>query len=611
MTSFFGELRRRNVVKVAVAYAIVGWVLVEIAATVFPVFQMPEWTVVFVTMLLILGFPIALILSWAYEITPEGMKRSHEVPAPESITHVTGRKIDFAIIGALVLALGFVVYSYVLEDGPNDAPEVAFAESEPGVLPNSIAVLPLANLSPDPNDAYFADGLHEEILNRLAAIRGLSVIARTSVLQYAEAPPPIPEIASALRVQVVMEGSVRRSGDRILVTAQLIEGTTGAHLWTETYDRDLEDIFEIQGDIATRIAQELRVELSTDEEQRLARRTTNSFEAYAAYLRAPRASGPFNSSAGVARFHALMDEAIRLDPEFAYAYARKADRYAVSLISPTLALADPAALAQQEARVQEYAEKALEIDPFLGLAYSALATVHSLYGRITEARRDYERAYRLSPNDPTLLQRYATFLSARGEHTEAVQLTQRAVELNPNFPGLRHRLGWMLFAAGDVDAALTAYQRSLDMNPRQPQPSFGIGVIEVIRGNDAEALRALRIAEEFSKRGGFTSPGRLAGIAYMYSRLTYPTEAERLFLELQDMADELRIGESSWAMAYMALGDYEEALNRLQSLANSARPDEGSNVLQAMNLLANRWNDPILEEPEFVEVLERLGFTDL
>ena len=159
MASVWGEFKRRNVVKVAVAYAIVGWLLIEVTSTVFPILQIPDWAIALVTMLLLLGFPLALILSWAYEITPDGMKRSHEVPVTQSATHSTGRKLDFGIIGALVLALGFVVYNYVLEDSA-------------GTLPNSVAVLPFDNLSPDPDNAYFAAGIHEEILDQLAKCSG-------------------------------------------------------------------------------------------------------------------------------------------------------------------------------------------------------------------------------------------------------------------------------------------------------------------------------------------------------------------------------------------------------------------------------------------------------
>ena len=273
MASVWGELKRRNVVKVAVAYAIVGWVLIEVTSTVFPVLQIPDWAIALVTMLLILGFPIAVILSWAYEITPEGMKRSHEVEATESITHVTGRKLDFAIIVALVLALGFVVYNYVLQDG----------ETAVGVIPNSVAVLLCYNLSPDPNDAYIAASIHDEILNQLVKIRALSVIAKTSVMQYADAPPPISQIAEELNVGAVMECSVRYAGSAILVTAQLIDPETNSHLWSDTYPGDLSDlstIFAMQADIAMNIANAVGAEFSLEEQERIEAIPTDSPAAY-------------------------------------------------------------------------------------------------------------------------------------------------------------------------------------------------------------------------------------------------------------------------------------------------------------------------------------------
>ncbi len=268
MASVWGELKRRNVVKVAVAYAIVGWLLVQIADTFFPALQLPEWTVTFVAGLVILGFPLALILSWAYELTPEGMEQTKSVPLSESITKVTGRKLDFAIIGALVLALGFVVYNYESEDALTPTPEIVVdevvdalipvvVEGQRKVLPNSVAVLPFDNLSPNASDAYFATGLHDEILSQLAKLRNLSVISRTSVLRYADSDLSIPEIARELNVGTVMEGSVRYSDGRVRITTQLIDAETDEHLWTETYEREFSDIFAIESDIAMNIANAL------------------------------------------------------------------------------------------------------------------------------------------------------------------------------------------------------------------------------------------------------------------------------------------------------------------------------------------------------------------
>ncbi len=274
--SFLGELKRRNVVRVAVAYAIVGWLLIEVSTTVLPLFEAPDWIAQVFAFFVILGFPLSLILSWAYELTPEGIKLERDVVAGERITHVTGRKLDFAIIGALVLALGFVVYNY--ESGDD---EVAVS-----VLPNSVAVLPFENLSPDPDEAYFATGLHDEILSQLAKLSNLSVISRTSMLRYADSDLSIPEIARELNVGTVMEGSVRYADDRVRITTQLIDAATDEHLWSETYEREFSDIFAIESDIAMNVANALQAEFSLEEQQRIEEIPTDSPEAYALYLRA-------------------------------------------------------------------------------------------------------------------------------------------------------------------------------------------------------------------------------------------------------------------------------------------------------------------------------------
>ena len=236
MASVWAELKRRNVVKVAVAYAIVGWILVEVASVLLPTFQAPEWVMRVFSFFIIAGFPVALVLSWAYELTPEGIKPAHEVDPAESITHITGRKFDFLIIGLLVLAVGFLLINdylpqdsdpeEVVQEEPIDvqpapeSPVPVVQEEERDVLPNSVAVLPFENLSLDPEDAFFAAGIHDEILNHLVKLSELNVIARTSVMQYASTEKTIPEIADELNVETVMEGTVRYADDRVRITSQ-------------------------------------------------------------------------------------------------------------------------------------------------------------------------------------------------------------------------------------------------------------------------------------------------------------------------------------------------------------------------------------------------------
>ena len=353
MASVWGELKRRNVVKVAVAYAVVGWLLIEVASTVLPTFEAPQWVLQTITFVIILGFPLALVLSWIFDFTPTGVERTDSQPRFEGAANVSGRKLDFAIIGALVLGLGFVVVdNYVLEDNSGEPSEVAT-----NVLPNSVAVLPFENLSPDPDNAYFAAGIHDTILNELAKLRNMNVIARTSVLPYADGQTPIPDIARELNVGTVMEGTVQYAEGRILVTAQLIDPETSAHLWSDNYDREFADIFAIQSDIAMNIANALEAEFSLEEQESIERIPTQSPAAYALYLQGL-------SAATAESFYSFINQAVAVDPQFALAYAQRAVLNTYDLVGAGFGLAPDEAL-ELERSIYEDAERARSIDPTL------------------------------------------------------------------------------------------------------------------------------------------------------------------------------------------------------------------------------------------------------
>jgi TolB-like protein len=260
--SLLAELKRRNVFRVGVAYGIVAWILIEVAHTAFPTLQLPDWTTTLVTVLLIMGFPVALVIAWAFELTPEGLKREKEVDPAESITHLTGRKLDFAIIGLLVIAvICFAVNEFVLEAEPEQASIVR---------EKSIAVLAFDNISPDPEDALFAEGIHSEVLSQISKIRDLKVIAR--IIEPINGPPKErptrAEISAALGVVNILEGSVHLDGNQVRIMAQLIEAESDAQLWTETYDRELTaaNIFSIQSEIAKSVADAVRATLSPEEQ---------------------------------------------------------------------------------------------------------------------------------------------------------------------------------------------------------------------------------------------------------------------------------------------------------------------------------------------------------
>ena len=296
MASVWTELRRRNVVKVAVAYAIVGWLLVEVASVVLPTFKAPEWIMQVFTFLVIVGFPLALILAWAFELTPEGIKREKDVDRSQSITQTTGRKLDYFIIAVLVLALGFFAFDKFVLGPSRDADLVQAtteavteqaSESKKSEIPdNSIAVLPFVNMSSDPEQGYFSDGISEELLNVLVHVDGLRVASRTSSFACKGGNKNLAEIADILKVSYLLEGSVRKAGNRVRITAQLIEAASDRHLWSEIYERDLTDIFAIKSEIANAIVAALRDSLGLEVASEISvLAATTDMNAYDSYLK--------------------------------------------------------------------------------------------------------------------------------------------------------------------------------------------------------------------------------------------------------------------------------------------------------------------------------------
>ena len=319
--SLIAELKRRNVFRVGIAYAIVAWLLIEVASVVLPTFKAPEWVLQVCTFLVIFGFPLALILAWAFELTPEGIKREAEVDRTDSTTHVTGRKLDFAIIGLLAVAVVyFAVDKFVLE--------VEREESPGGAPPSirSLAVLPLENLSGQKDQEYFTLGMTEAVISQLAKIASLSVVSRTSVMQYTGVRMPMAEIASKLGVDAVIEGSVLRVDDVVRITVQLIDARNDRHLWAESYERDLRDVLALQSEVALAIAREIQLVLSPTDRERLAIARPVNPEAYEAFLKGRY----FQNQRGAlnhARAVEFLERAVALDSEYAPAWAALANGY--------------------------------------------------------------------------------------------------------------------------------------------------------------------------------------------------------------------------------------------------------------------------------------------
>src|SRR5436309_9620274 len=367
--TFLTELKRRKVYRVAVAYAIVAWLLIQAASILFPTFEAPPWVMkVFVTAV-ILGFPVALILAWAFELTPEGLRRSEEVAPQASKMRKPGRKWTAVIVTAAVLAAALLAFQFARTRRSSTA-ESSKQTAPTATLDKSVAVLPFENLSSDKENAFFAQGIQDEIITSLSKISGLRVISRTSTAQYKSAPENLSEIARQLRVSNVLEGSVQKVADRVHINVQLIQADNDAHLWAQSYDRQLTDIFGVEGEVAKRIADSLQATLSPQEKARVETKPTTNPDAYVLYLRAREyQTRPDNLLQDFKSAINLFEQAVKLDPKFALAHARLSA--AAGLVYHFY---EPTEMWKQKAQIEAF--ESLRLQPNLGEGHLALGLYH-------------------------------------------------------------------------------------------------------------------------------------------------------------------------------------------------------------------------------------------
>jgi TolB-like protein/Flp pilus assembly protein TadD len=466
-----------------------------------------------------------------------------------------------------------------------------------------LAVLPCENLSPDPNDLYFAQGLHLEILYRVGKLSGLRVISRTSVLKFVdpEERPPVAEIARTLGVQYVMECSVRYADDQILVNAQLIDPETDVPVFSDRYLANLNDldaVFATQADIALRIARELGAEYSPGEQARIARVPTDSRDAYALYLRA--LSQPGEAAIG------MLEESIRRDEDFALAHGALAMRYAFSLVNTTYGPAQsPDRRAVVERLVDAHARRAIALNADAPDAYTALGVLDVVTWRWTDAEAALARAVELAPGTSVISWHfYGHLLSASGRHDEAIALAERARELEPGDASAR-LYAFMLGYAGHHDAAAAVFEEVIDAAPDNYLYRHWLAFMEIGRGNASAAPRLIETAEQLA---GTRLIGLLGPWAYAYSRAGRHDDAARIFEEIRQAANAgTPPGAGGWTMAYLAIGEQALALESLELAARKAANhelDEGFLILLALK--SNVTNDRVLEQPKFASALARI-----
>ena len=462
MGDLFNELRRRNVVRVGIAYVVVGWLIIEAIDTIAPRLGMPEWVPTFFIIAVLVGLPIVLLFSWAYEVTPEGVKRTEEVDASASITHSTGRKLDRVIIVTLVLALGYFIWerqSLVSEvGGPQSSAHLT-----------SIAVLPFVNMSADRDQEYFSDGITEELLNALVRVPGLQVAARTSAFSYKGLNRDVREIGKELGVETIVEGSVRRAGDDLRITAQLVRVADGFHLWSEIFDRKYENVFAIQEEIAFAIADAVQAPLGLASGSLVSNRMTN-MAAYDQYLQARRLIRERGEGLGEAVL--ILHQVLADEPNFAPAWAAMAVAKQVLPDYMSSFNGKPVNAMRFLSEAELAATKAVELDHNLAAAHHALANTLRGRGAHVAAEEEYKKAYALDSTSIEILEDYREFYHRVFYFDRAFELAEEAIGLEPNAPLALVFYGEGLLHSGRLDEAVAAWEKALEIQPDFPWPAW-------------------------------------------------------------------------------------------------------------------------------------------
>jgi TolB-like protein/Tfp pilus assembly protein PilF len=522
--SLLAELKRRNVIRVGVLYLIASWVLLQVSDLLLGMFGVPAWGLKLVFTLLVIGFPLVLAFSWIYELTPEGLKKQHEVDLNQSITHETGRKINYLIGALAVLAIVVVAVERFI---PRAALIPAATDAAPGVPPveapvqaaeKSIAVLPFVNMSSDAGNEYFSDGLSEELLNLLAKIPDLRVAARTSAFKFKGEKIDVQEVARKLNVAHVLEGSVRKSGNKVRITAQLIKAADGYHLWSETYDRTLDDIFVVQDDIAGEVVKALKLTLLGTTP--VPRSKPIDSEAYNLALQGRF----FLDRRGKQDLERAVDyfrQSHERDPGYAPAWAGLSQAYARQADNGFVPAADG------YRRAREAAEKALALDPQLVDAHLAMGWIQRSYDwDWAAADASYRTALDLEPGSAEALRHAGMQAYALGRRNEAIDLATKAIERDPLRPNSYNNLSLALLAVNRDTEAEAASRKALELDPDGAYRHYGIGRALLLQGKNDAALREMQQETDES--------WRLCGLPLVFHALGRRDESDAALAALKD-----------------------------------------------------------------------------
>jgi TolB-like protein/Tfp pilus assembly protein PilF len=664
MASFFAELKRRNVYKVAAAYAVVGWLVIQVATQVFPFFEIPNWAVRLTVLAITVGFPIALVIAWAFELTPQGLKRTEEADATPT-RHSRGRTWIIVVVAAGLLSLAlFLLGRYTASERSTSS----------GALTKSIAVLPFDNRSEDKANSYLADGIQDEILTRLAKIDDLKVISRTSTQRYKSSPENLVEIAKQLSVAYVLEGSVQKVGDRVRVNVQLINALTDTHVWAEVYDRTLADIFAVQTDIAGRVAKELRVKLSSRDRQSIEVRPTQNPEAYDAYLRGLAIWNSLSLSPdSLQKMTTAYSRAVELDPGFAVAWAGLSvvQTLDYATYEPTVArLADAKraldnamklqpdlgdswfalglyryrALNDYDGALEAFAEaiergvnramslefsgyvkrrqgkweealaqhkQSSELDPRNAIIFAEQASTYRCLRRFVEAHAAIDRALAISPDNQDLLAQKAMLYQATGDLAAAGRLIEK-LAVDASEPQVLQPVFAQLMYTGKYAEAIKLLQHLLDSGQSLPANLRAVyrthlGLVKRLAGDNDGGTRELtqgRDELETFRQQNAVGEGYLEDLMMVEGTLSNRAAVDQHASKLKDrIAKDAFEGptlELDIAIARSQLGQTDEAISILSGLLQKPGSDC---ITPALLRLDPIWN-PIRDNPRFEKLIE-------
>jgi len=578
--NFFAELKRRNVYKVAVAYAVVAWLLMQIASQIFPFFEIPNWVVRLVVLLLIIGFPIALIIAWAFEATPEGIKRTEAADAARERSR--GAAWIYIVAIGVALSIGLFVL------GRYTAPNKRSALAElPG---KSLAVLPFANLSGNPENAYFAAGIQDEIITRLAKIGELKVVSCLTTQRFKSSPDDLPAIAKQLGVANVLQGSVQRTADAVRVNVQLVKAETDTHLWADTFDRKLTDVFQIESDIARTIAEKLQAKLTGSEERAISLKPTADLEAHELYLKG-RYLWNRRTGANLKKALTFFQEAAERDPSYALAYSGIADTCG---LMPIYGAGAPQ---EYRPRAKAAALKAIELDDSLAEGHASLGLVLVSYFQPVQSAKEFERAIELNPNYATAHHWYGRItLLMIGDLDRAMAEARRAVELDPVSPIIRVDVGSVHLMARRYDEAIAQYRDTMEMSPEFYFAHRFMGLALELKGATDEAIAEYKKALELSD-----DPGVLGLIGHAEASRGHQKEAREILAQLSEKAKTRYVQPYAFAVIHVALGEKDQAVEWLEQGAR-----EYSALPNLAFLKLDPYLDPLRGNPRFEALVQKI-----